>query len=269
MVRAPITKTRSAPVALREMRRGRTSGTGRTGSWMATLVTWFFQDGPERLLTVACPDECPGRIPGIGCDEADHWGRDRTPAPSQVNVGPTLGPCPWNEIRGRARGRRPGPHETRSGPFTFCAYCPRRDPRRRRARRRPRPRQVRTGAARAGAFGGLPGRAGSRGGRLRRSSIRRTAGVDRERPGDAEPLLLAAGERAPPRMPEASGDLVPQAGPPEADVSTSAVPARTGSPCARPVLSPAESRCRRWTSPGTGWASGKPCRSAAASAAAR
>ncbi len=61
-VRAPTSNTRSAPVALREMRRGRTSGGGRTGSWVATVVTTYFQDRPERLLTWRHYPDFVGRL---------------------------------------------------------------------------------------------------------------------------------------------------------------------------------------------------------------
>ena len=89
------------------------------------------------------------------------------------------------------------------------------------------------------------------------SSISSTSGSDGQRPGDAQPLLLAAGERAA-RLAEAVLDLVPQAGPGQAlldqrvALAARAVPDR---------LEARTARCRRCSSPGTGWASGTPSRS--------
>src|SRR6476661_5965214 len=87
--RAETSKTRSAPVALREMRRGRTSGVGRTGSWVATVVTWFFQDGPERLLTWRHHPR-PGRSAG-----------ERLKPRAPIATGTT----PWGERRANDNGR--------------------------------------------------------------------------------------------------------------------------------------------------------------------
>src|SRR5689334_16294529 len=84
-VRAPISKTRSAPVAVRERRRGRTSGGGRTGSWVvATEVTVFFHDGPEgRRTTRHSPDPEPAR------ERVEPRARAATDPPFGVNAART------------------------------------------------------------------------------------------------------------------------------------------------------------------------------------